>query len=70
MSRKLSAAVKEQRGNAEEFGALVDTRGELENAFPLEVRRSRVRWYWAWGSINIILSGYILFLLVVFWDAW
>ena len=38
--------------------------------FTPEVRRKKVVSFLSWGVINLLLSGYIIFLIVKFWSHW
>ena len=66
VSRRLSAQVKQDG----EFGALINEDGELHEAFSHSQRVSKMKYYGAWGVVNVLLGVYVLTLIIFFWDAW
>ena len=70
ISQRLSVAVR--KDNNGEFGALEHSEAELTEIFGEEKRRKQIRWYLAWGLVNLIIMTYVFVLVFVFWDtaAW
>lgn len=44
--------------------------GEVNLIYSDEYRKKKIRNVGLWGIFNTVLCGYILFLLVTFWNSW
>ena len=53
-----------------EFGAITSEDGELNELFSKEVRGKKIKWWLAWGALNVLLGAYMIILLFFYWDSW
>ena len=48
----------------------MDPQSLLASMFPAEVRKQKMLSYAKWGLINLLLFGYLMIFIVIFWHDW
>lgn len=61
LSRRFTTDVVKEERDPSEF---------LRELFPWQLRKEKMVSYAKWSLINLIMLGYLLFFLVIFWNKW